>query len=293
MDSKILIIAGMHRSGTSVLSQWLFQCGLQLGDRLLGPAIGNTEGHFEDLDFLEYHQETLEAFYSGKPANDHSSLHTVPVQPDLAARAGYVHQPVSTLSVYQKEKLRSVIRFKAALQQEWGWKEPRTCLFLDHYQSLIPEAYYLIIIRDFRETVSSLIQRDLKELDKYYLSKSWMSRQNWARRKRRLRATAMYHATAEFYLRVWVAYNQAILTAMETLPAHQFVVTDHGHLAEQHSEIFDTLVSKWGFSLRQVDFNQIYKKSLLSEVTDIDPFVKDKTLLQKAAKIESEIRSYL
>jgi len=257
----------MHRSGTSVLSQWLYHCGLHLGERLLGPAIGNTEGHFEDLDFLEFHQEIL--------------------------KEGYIHEPVSELSVYQTEKLRSIIAFKNSLQQQWGWKEPRTCLFLNHYQSLIPEAHYLVIIRSYRETVSSLIQRDLKELDKYYLSKSWMSRQNWIKRKRSIRAKELYHAKAEFYLRVWVAYNEAILQAMESLPGHRFVVTDHGQLTEQHRDIFDTLVNKWGFSLREADFSHIYKKALLSEVTDIDPFVLDKSLLQKAVKLEHEIRAYL
>jgi hypothetical protein len=49
----------MHRSGTSLISQWLSHCGLHLGERLLGPGIGNAEGHFEDLDFLEFHEQIL------------------------------------------------------------------------------------------------------------------------------------------------------------------------------------------------------------------------------------------
>jgi len=267
---KILIIAGMHRSGTSVLSQWLHQCGLHLGDRLLGPAIGNTEGHFEDLDFLQFHEEILEENASG-----------------------YTHAPISGLSVYQKEKLKSVIGFKNSLHQEWGWKEPRTCLFLDHYKDLVPGAYYLVIIRNYGETVSSLLQRELKELDKYYLSKSWLSNLNWKKRKRAQRAHQLYTLNAECYLKVWITYNQALLKTIENLPASQFIVTAHELLREQHTDIFDTLVNKWKFCLQQADFRKIYKKSLLSEVTDIDPFVEDKHLLDKARALEFTIKSYV
>ena len=55
MNNKVLIVAGMHRSGTSVIAQWLQRCGLCLGENLLGPAIGNNEGHFEDTDFVFLH----------------------------------------------------------------------------------------------------------------------------------------------------------------------------------------------------------------------------------------------
>jgi len=260
----------MHRSGTSVLSQWLYNCGLHLGDRLLGPAIGNAEGHFEDMDFLQYHEEIL-----GENA------------------FGYVHAPISALSVYQKEKLRSVISFKNTLQREWGWKEPRTCLFLDHYQALIPNAYYLIIIRNYGETVSSLIQRDLKELDKYYLSKSWFSRQNWKNRKRSRRAKELYATTAEFYLKVWITYNEALLKAIESLPTGQFIVTDPSRLTEHSTKIFSRLSCEWEFSLQYADFNKIYKKALLSEVTAIDPFVSNKMLLDKARSLETKIKSHM
>ena len=49
----------MGRSGTSVITQWINKCGLSVGEELLGSAIGNVEGHFEDMDFLLIHEEIL------------------------------------------------------------------------------------------------------------------------------------------------------------------------------------------------------------------------------------------
>ena len=45
----------MHRSGTSLISNWLHHCGLQLGEHLLEAGNGNEEGHFEDVEFLRMH----------------------------------------------------------------------------------------------------------------------------------------------------------------------------------------------------------------------------------------------
>jgi len=43
---KFLVILGMHRSGTSLITQWLKNCGLSVGDSLHGADVGNAEGHF-------------------------------------------------------------------------------------------------------------------------------------------------------------------------------------------------------------------------------------------------------
>ena len=59
MANNVLVIAGMHRSGTSLITHWLHDCGLQVGERLVGAGTGNVEGHFEDEDFFLLHQQIL------------------------------------------------------------------------------------------------------------------------------------------------------------------------------------------------------------------------------------------
>ena len=56
-----IIITGMHRSGTSLTASLLQSAGVKIGDRLMGKGTGNSQGHFEDLDFVEFHQQVLES----------------------------------------------------------------------------------------------------------------------------------------------------------------------------------------------------------------------------------------
>lgn len=272
MKSKILVIAGMHRSGTSLLSQWLHRCGLNLGEYLLGAAVGNVEGHFEDMDFLRFHEDTLVA--------------------NNSSRYGFIHKSIAKLTTYQKEKLKGIISFKSKVNEQWGWKEPRTCLFLDHYREIIPEAYYLIIVRNFNATVSSLIQRDFKNMERKYLVRDWFSRQIWTKIRRDKRQRELFEAQTEFYLNVWITYNEALLKNIQTLSANKFILTEHSSLADINTKIFDRLVNKWDFSLKYTDFKSVYKGSLLSNVVDIEPFVKHKELLQKARNLENKLKKY-
>ena len=57
--SEQLIIAGFHRSGTSLVCQLLHRAGLFLGDELLGATFSNPNGHFEDAEVVELHERIL------------------------------------------------------------------------------------------------------------------------------------------------------------------------------------------------------------------------------------------
>src|SRR3712207_1291125 len=142
MSNKILIILGMHRSGTSLVAQWLCKCGLQIGDRLAGPGSGNVEGYFEDLDFLRLHESIL-------------------INNKLPS-TGLITKALMEIDKDSITGLQSLLQFKSNLYQQWAWKEPRTCLFLKQYSNLLPDAKYIVLIRDFNDVVDSLIRRDFK-----------------------------------------------------------------------------------------------------------------------------------
>ncbi len=52
-SSRPVVIAGMHRSGTSLVASYLSSLGIGLGDRLLSADANNRHGYFEDADFRE------------------------------------------------------------------------------------------------------------------------------------------------------------------------------------------------------------------------------------------------
>jgi len=134
-----LVIAGMHRSGTSLVASILADAGLHLGDHLLGPGEGNPAGHYEDLDFLVLHQRILAA--NGLSTDGFTTQREIVVPPDMAHEAA-----------------RLIIE-RRSRGSPWGWKEPRTTLFLEHWAEAIPEARFLLLFRRPWEVVDSLFRR--------------------------------------------------------------------------------------------------------------------------------------
>ena len=61
----VLCISGMHRSGTSLTASWLEYCDFLLHDGLLlEPDNANPKGYYEDLDFVQLHEDAIQAIDS-------------------------------------------------------------------------------------------------------------------------------------------------------------------------------------------------------------------------------------
>src|SRR5258706_12775846 len=56
-------VAGMHRSGTSMVTALLMRCGLALGDDadLIQPSYANEAGYWENRGFVELNEQVLAA----------------------------------------------------------------------------------------------------------------------------------------------------------------------------------------------------------------------------------------
>ncbi len=135
----VLVITGMHRSGTSVVASALASAGLAIGERLMDAGPGNPVGHFEDLDFVELHARILRA--NGLGGEGYTTYASLRVPPALESVA------------------RSLIASRRDSHKTWGWKDPRTTLFLDFWLSRLPEARFLLLIRRPWEVVDSLYRR--------------------------------------------------------------------------------------------------------------------------------------
>jgi len=270
---QTLIIAGMHRSGTSLITNWLNRCGLQIGERLCGSGTGNVDGHFEDLEFLKLHEEIL----------DRNSLEV----------SGLTDTRNIEVPLYQLEKMRAVIGIKQQLYEQWAWKDPRTCLFLDTYAKLLPGARYLVVLRNYQSVVSSLLRRDFVSVDQKYMARNYIQRQIWTHFRRPRRLKAFYHGHAESYLKVWINYNEAILNMLKKLQPDDYLVINYSQLLENDSEVFLFLTGKWKFALNYFDFKDVYKQELMNKADDISEFVTDKTLLIKATYLLKRLGSYM
>ena len=143
-----LLVLGMHRSGTSALMGCLDQVRVPLGAPLLPPNFANEKGYFEHADVVEIHDDLLRGLGS-------SALDPIP----LAAR--WVEEPVARAA---KERLRDVVRRNFEGVSLWALKDPRICILLPLWLSLLEEegidARFVLMLRNPWEIARSLKHRD-------------------------------------------------------------------------------------------------------------------------------------
>lgn len=143
-DTGPLLICGMHRSGTSLVSECLYAAGVHLGDDLLGPSSHNPDGYYENRAVVEFHADRLSA--------EGRQWHDLPPNSDE-----------STTASWSDETRRSARRLLQDLQEGgddlWGWKDPRTCLFLEEWGELLERPRLLCVYRDPKVVVESLLRR--------------------------------------------------------------------------------------------------------------------------------------
>lgn len=273
MTNHVLVVTGMHRSGTSLITHWLHACGLQVGETLLDAGQGNVEGHFEDLEFLKLHEEMLGARGAGTDG----------------LRTPYEIRPTS----YEKAKMAAVIAVKNARFAHWGWKEPRTCLFLDTYAELLPQARYLVLLRDYDEVVQSLLKRDFAYVDDKYRARSWPYRLVWQYLTRARRRDKHRHQHYNRYLKAWVVYNQMIVKALRQLPAERYLVVSYASMQRQCAAVHAFLSTRWSFPLRYRTFSSIYRSELISRQAEAPPANVDRDLLDQARQVHAQLQHYL
>lgn len=136
--SHVLIITGMHRSGTSLVASLLEHAGVNLGTELLAPKADNPFGYFEDVEFLKFHEDALLA--RGQ---------------NILVTRDFVFTPTAA----QEKQARALIAARAA-RSLWGWKDPRTSLFLDFWHTLLPDAQFLFVYRHPFDVIVSLARRE-------------------------------------------------------------------------------------------------------------------------------------
>ena len=129
--SDQLIVAGFHRSGTSLVCQLLHRAGLFLGYNLLGPAFSNLYGHLEDTEIFNLHQQIL-------ADNGQTWLVSEPFLPFITE--------------YHWQRLGQIVERRNAEHNLWGFKDPRVCLFMMLWKHLLPNVKVLLIYRHFSDS---------------------------------------------------------------------------------------------------------------------------------------------
>lgn len=133
-----LLLTGMHRSGTSLLAQVALRAGIDMGARLMEGSKGNRRGHFEDLEFVHFHERFLESRGVGS----------------LAPPADWSPRPTTA----EEAEARELVARRAS-RPLWGFKDPRTSLFLPFWEPLLPDPRFVLLYRHPVEVAMSLLRR--------------------------------------------------------------------------------------------------------------------------------------
>src|SRR5579872_2233679 len=110
-NDSILVITGMHRSGTSLVASILQSVGLHLGHNLMPATEANPYGYFENLEFVNFHRAVLES---------------QALSSDGWVSNGSIQVP---LSFYDPAQCL-IENNRLPEAKAWGWKDPRSTIFL-------------------------------------------------------------------------------------------------------------------------------------------------------------------
>jgi len=148
----LILVLGMHRSGTSLLGSLLQALGVALPGQLISADHHNPEGYYEWQEVVDLQERLLIDLDRWWPS----------AQGCLPLPEGWLQHP-ATLHV--REQLRALLQ-RVALEQQgpWAIKDPRTSRLLPLWLELADELAIplrpILAVRDPAEVVRSLLERD-------------------------------------------------------------------------------------------------------------------------------------
>jgi len=148
MRRSVVLVLGMHRSGTSATAKVFNILGAGLPQHLLGKGLFNAKGHWESARIVHYHNLVLKEF----------------------GRNWYDLRPIDVTDIQGEQRARLKARMKDLFEQEFSGqsisviKEPRICrfasLYIEALQDIDVDVQCVIPVRNPLEVAGSLNKRN-------------------------------------------------------------------------------------------------------------------------------------
>jgi hypothetical protein len=134
-----ILVVGVERSGTSAVAEAVHRWGAYAGEAedLGRPNDANPRGYWEYKPLVEFNYALLDAV--NWPHNTHykDDLQKLAAEPEYRARA------------------QTLVQNIARTGHIWLWKDPELCILLPFWQVFLPNAVYLVPVRNPLEIAKS------------------------------------------------------------------------------------------------------------------------------------------
>jgi hypothetical protein len=237
VNQTTIIIAGMHRSGTSLSGSLLEQSGLFIGEHLLSDGFDNKKGHFEDLEILSLHENDLKL----------KRIDSRGLKGDIKGSLNFEKETHVLVDEFLLKRKNHAV---------WGWKEPRTTLYLEAWKDKMPDVKCIAIYRYYDEVVDSLLRRYRYKL-RYGVGMSL---------KVRLKHILLYPLNIflkkyEAY-KAWCVYNETILEFKKQNP-DDVIIIEFNHFLKNYNNVIIKVNNQFKTDLHQINVGKVFEKSLL------------------------------
>jgi hypothetical protein len=207
-----VIILGMHRSGTSLVARLLAEAGIHMGSDLSV----NAESRF----FRRLNERRLR-FYHADWSQPQSAMEAMADPAEVAASRDMFLRGIQQRGIRRYwGRCESPSFEDLVFSHRWGWKDPRTVLFLPAWQAVFPKARYVYLVRNGMDVAVSLISRAKRH------------RQVWKR------LSGRYNYRSDMFdfqrcFQLWECYTGCSEKAVMALPAGQVCRLSYEELLEQ------------------------------------------------------------
>lgn len=247
---QTLIVAGFHRSGTSLATRLLHRSGLFVGDDLLGAMPSNPYGHFEDREIVSVHDAILSD-------NGHNW--------QVADRL------IPYLATDRWDQIKAIAKARTMRYRTWGFKDPRVCHFLPVWKHVLPNARVLIVYRHWADSTYSLERRHSRE---YFADIGPVDRHR------------RFWDEPDLALRMWVSHNRALVDFAHAHP-EDVIAIPFSALARGFP-VVRALNERWGLRLRDIPTTEVFELEATQGRPGRQP-ISDPSLIGETRRVWREL----
>jgi len=220
----IYVVLGMHKSGTTLVSQILHHSGINMGDNINTQVTYDQGNQYERESTRAINIEILRA--NGTQESRWRKLLLGTISNDSPV------SDVRLLTEDQRTRMQAIIRNCNAKYTNWGFKDPRTCLVYPLWASELPEHEIIAIFRSHDE--------------------------QWQRHRPKV-IWQRYHEPFKIqkFMKRWCRYNASILTNLQDTETN-FLILDYQKLMTTQTE-FDRLQEFVGIELEDRRRMRLYR----------------------------------